>query len=132
VCIDDYSRYLILAEQLDHCPTTIETARMILREIRRHGRPQNILTDNGPQFDEGWKLFCKNNDVNPLFAHPYYPQDKGKVERTIRNVAEEFTNLLKRFPKWLDGQIKQFKRWYNNSRLHRGINSVPRKVYVGT
>lgn len=132
VCVDDYSRYLILTEQLDHCPTMIETASLVLREIRRHGKPSNILTDNGPQFDEGWKSFCKDNDVNPLFAHPYYPQDKGKVERTIRNVAEEFTNLLMKFPRWLNGEIKRFKRWYNNRRYHRGVNSLPSRLYVGS
>lgn len=131
VCIDDYSRYLLLSEQLDHCPTTLEVAILIMKIMRGH-KPLNILTDNGPQFNEEWKSFCEAHGINALFAHPYYPQDKGKVERTIRNIAEEFTNLLKRFPHWLNGQIKQFKRWYNNSRFHRGINTVPKRLYVGT
>ncbi|KCZ71941.1 integrase family protein [Candidatus Methanoperedens nitroreducens] len=42
---------------------------------------------------ESWKKFLKIQGIEPLFAHPYYPQDKGRVERTIRNVAEEFVNL---------------------------------------
>lgn len=131
VCIDDYSRYLILCEQLDHCPTTTEVALLIMKYMRGQ-KPQNILTDNGAQFKEEWENFCETQGINPLFAHPYYPQDKGKVERTIRNVAEEFTDLLKTFPHWLNGQIKSFKRWYNNRRIHRGIGTTPRSLYVGS
>jgi len=44
------------------------------------------------------KEWCKNNGAEPLFAHPYYPQDRGKAKRTIRNLAEEFLNLLRKFP----------------------------------
>ncbi len=67
--------------------------------------------------------------VEPLFAHPYYPQDKGKVESAIRNVAEEFVNLLKKFPQRLNGQIKEYQIWYNEERLHRGIGIQPAKLY---
>lgn len=130
VCIDDYSRYLLLLEQLDHCPTTLEVTQMVMRLIRAGHKPSNILTDNGSQFEEQWKGFCEGNGIMPLFAHPYYPQDKGKVERTIRNVAEEFTNLLIRFPQWLNGQIKAFKKWYNDLRIHHGIGTVPKQLYV--
>lgn len=131
VCIDDFSRYIVILEQLEHCPTTLETAILVRRAMRRR-RPSKILTDNGPQFLVDWEEFCENLGVEALFAHPHYPEDKGKVERTIRNVAEEFTNLLKKFPQWLNGQIRQFKTWYNNSRFHRGIRTVPKLLYVGT
>ena len=129
VCIDDYSRYLIIFEQLDHCPTTIETAHLVMKHMRGH-KPQSILTDNGVQFGEEWRNFCETEGIIPLFAHLYYPQDKGKVERTIRNVAEEFTNLLMRFPQWLNGAIKDFRNWYNISRIHHGIGTTPKSLYV--
>ena len=87
------------------------------------------LTDNGKQFKESWEKFLKRQDIEPLFAHPYYPQDKGKVERTIRNVAEEFVYLLKKFPQWLGGQIREYQVWYNEERLHRGIGIQPAKFY---
>jgi hypothetical protein len=41
------------------------------------------------------------NGVEPLFAHPYYQQDKEKIGRTTRNVTEEFVDLLRKFPEWL-------------------------------
>lgn len=126
VCIDDYSRYLLLADQLDHCPSTKEiTARLETLA----GRPKGILTDNGGQFKEQWKGWCNSRGIVPHFAHPYYPQDKGKVERTIRNVSEEFVYQLRRFTGWLDGKIEEYRVWFNESRFHRGIRGYPAEVY---
>ena len=130
VCIDDYSRYLLTLEQLDHDPGTQDIMNILLPLFKRR-KPEKILTDNGKQFKESWKKFLKKHGVEPLFAHPYYPQDKGKVERTKRNIAEEFVNLLKKFPQWLGGQIKEYRVWYNQERIHRGIGTRPAKLYGG-
>lgn len=126
VCVDDYSRYLLVCERFDHAPTTDELT-WLLEELPR--KPEKILTDNGAQFKEKWERWCRDSGVKPLFAHPHYPQDKGKVERTIRNVAEEFINPLKKFPEWL-GKIQVYRRWYNRSRFHRGISTQPAKLYT--
>jgi len=128
ICIDDYSRYLLLAEQFDHCPNVHEIYSSIEPLIKKY-KPKKILTDNNP-FKENWDRLCKENMIEPLHAHPYYPQDKGKVERGIRNVAEEFIYLLKKFPEWIDGKIKQYKGWYNTKRFHQGIKSIPCKLYT--
>jgi len=104
ICIDDYSRYMLLAEQLKHDPTVEEIEDMLIPYVKKHN-PKNILTDNKP-FKTEWDKWCKANGIEPLHAHPYYPQDKGKVERTIRNLAEEFVNLLSKFPKWIKGKLR--------------------------
>lgn len=131
VCVDDYSRYLLVCKQLQSYPSTSEIEACMQR-VSKKRKPRSILTDNGIQFQSAWKKWCKKQGIKPIFAHPFYPQDKGKVERTIRNVAEEFTNLLRKFPQWLNGQIRQFRDWYNNQRIHRGINAVPKALYVGS
>ena len=128
VCVDDFSRYLLVCKRFDHEPTTDELTGLLEKLPRK---PEKILTDNGGQFRETWKRWCRDNGVEPLFAHPYYPQDKGKVERTIRNVAEEFVNLLRKFPEWL-GKIQVYRRWYNRNRFHRGINTQPAKLYTAS
>jgi len=126
VCIDDYSRYLLLTEQLNHSPTTEEiTARL----GKLTTKPEQILTDNAKIFAKQWETWCINNNIKPIFAHPYYPQDKGKVERTIRNITEEFIDLLKKFPSWIDGKINEYKKWFNDERFHRGIGTTPTKLY---
>jgi transposase InsO family protein len=47
VCIDDYSRFLVLAEQFDHEPGT-EEVTALLEKRKRH--PKAILSDHGSQF----------------------------------------------------------------------------------
>jgi len=124
ICIDDYSRYVLLAEQLDHCPKTEEICTLLEPLIQRY-KPKSILTDNNP-FKEG----CRNNGIKPLHAHPYYPQDKGKVERTIRNFVEEFILLIRKFPEWLMGKIKEFQEWFNKERFHQGIKAIPYQLFT--
>lgn len=128
ICIDDYSRYLLLAEQILHAPS-IEDICSLLTKIVLKYNPKSILTDNNP-FKEEWDNWCKDNGIEPMQAHPYYPQDKGKVERNIRNVAEEFIYLLKKFPAWLNGKIKDYKKWFNNNRFHNGINAIPCQLFT--
>lgn len=126
ICIDDYSRYMLLAKQFEHVLTT----KQIFSAIEALGvRPKSILTDNGAQFRKEWTVLCKEKSIEPLFAHPYYPQDKGKVERAIRTISEEFIHLLVKFPQWLNGVIGEYVKWYNEKRFHRGINTVPQALY---
>ncbi len=126
VCIDDYSRYLLLFRQFEHEPRTVEITRSL---ESLPNKPKNILTDNGAQFKKQWKKWCKGRGIEPLFAHPYYPQDKGKVERTIRNLTEEFIDLLRKFPDWLKGKTEPYTDWFNNKRFHLGIKDFPANLY---
>ncbi len=127
VVVDDYSRFILLLNLLDHCPTTNELTS-VLEKLSI--KPENILSDNGGQFKEQWKNWCIENKIKPLFAHPYYPQDKGKVERTIRNLAEEFLNLLSKFKHWINGKLEEWRIWFNEKRFHRGIKDYPSNLYV--
>lgn len=126
ICIDDYSRYLLIAEQFDHCPSTKEITSLL---EKLPNKPKKLLTDNARHFAEQWKGWCREHCIEPLFAHPYYPQDKGKVERAVRTVTEEFVNLLKKFPEWLSN-LKDYVLWHNTERFHRGINTVPAELYT--
>src|SRR3989344_4840732 len=82
VCIDDYSRFLLRMQLFDHAPNITEISQTIDLFVRNY-HPEKILTDNNP-FKDSCREWCKNNNIEAVFAHPYYPQDKGKVERTNR------------------------------------------------
>jgi len=128
VCIDDYSRNILCLQLLDHCPTTNEITS-VLQKL--DVKPEKILTDNGGQFKEQWKDWCRECNIKAIFAHPYYPQDKGKVERTNRNVGEELINLIVIFHKLLSGeQIEKWVKWFNEERFHRGVKDYPANLYV--
>jgi transposase InsO family protein len=126
VVIDDYSRFLVATKQYDHDPTTVEVASVMGR-LRR--RPRQILSDHGKQFRDGWVKWCRRNGVEALYAHPSYPQDKGKVERCIQNLNREFVYHLREFPGWLKGKLGEWRDWFNHSRFHRGIKGFPAELY---
>ena len=126
VCIDDYSRFLVVAEQFSHDPTTKDVVDLLERQGRK---PKKILSDHGKQFKEDWKDWCGKGGVEPLYAHPSYPQDKGKVERCIQNLNREFINALRKFPEWLKGNLFDYKEWFNHSRYHRGVKAFPADLY---
>lgn len=126
VCIDDFSRFIVAAEQFDHDLTTAETAAVLDRVGRL---PRAILCDHGSQFKEQWKQWCSQRGIEAHFAHPSYPQDKGKVERCIQNLNREFVNHLRKFPLWLNGKLDEYKQWFNNSRFHRGVKAYPADLY---
>lgn len=127
VAIDDYSRYILALKLFNHCPTTKELTSVLQRlKIK----PKKILADNGGQFQNQWKDWCKENEIEAIFAHPYYPQDKGKVERTIRTLCEEFINLLSKFKHWINGKLEKWRIWFNKKRFHRGIKDYPVNLYA--
>ena len=126
VCIDDYSRFLVMTEQFDHEPKTKEVTTLLEKQKRL---PKAILSDHGQQFKEKWKRWCSQHGIEAHFAHPSYPQDKGKVERCIQNLNREFVKHLRKFPGWLKGKLREYKEWFNYQRFHRGINTFPAQLY---
>jgi len=126
VCIDDYSRFIVRAEQFDHELTTAETVAVLEKQNRL---PKAILSGHGSQFKEQWKRWCSLHGVEADFAHPSYPQDKGKVERCIQNLNREFVNHLRRFPDWLNGKLGEYRDWFNHFRFHRGVKAFPAELY---
>lgn len=130
VVIDDYSRFILMLKLFDHCPTTQELTSALEKVMKyRKITPKKILTDNGGQFKIQWEEWCKEIGSEAIFAHPYYPQDKGKVERSIRNISEEFVKLLKVFPQWFN-KLREYRKWHNKDRYHRGICCKPAELYL--
>jgi IS30 family transposase len=126
VCIDDYSRFIISAEQFDHELTTAEVTAVLEKQEKL---PKAILSDHGSQFKERWQAWCNGHHIEAHFAHPSYPQDKGKVERCVQNLNREFVNPLRKFPEWLKGKLGEYRDWFNHSRFHRGVKAFPAELY---
>lgn len=129
VCIDDYSRNLLCLKLLDHSPSIPEICQAIFFLVEKY-HPHKILTDNNP-FKASWKEWCSENKIEAVFAHAHYPQDKGKVERAIRNIAEELVNIITIFHKLLNNEeIEKWIKWFNNERKSLGVKDYPANLYV--
>ena len=51
----------------------------------RHGIPETVISDNGPQFDSSqFKSFAKEWGFEQKTSSPRYPQSNGKVENSVK------------------------------------------------
>ena len=55
----------------------------------RHGIPNTIETDNGPQYSSyQFEQFCKNYDIVHDTSSPEYARSNGLAENSVKNVKK--------------------------------------------
>ena len=132
--IDDHSRFCVCA-QLTPRATARPVCEAFLAAMRRHGAPEQVLTDNGKVFTArfgrgtGMVLFdriCHENGIRHLLTAPRSPTTTGKVERFHKTVRSEF--LQDRVFASIEEAQAALDAWvehYNSERPHQGIGMTP-------
>jgi transposase InsO family protein len=93
VFLDDRSRYIVSWSLCTHQKTEM-VQECLLDGIARFGKPEEVLTDQGPQYHSwrGKSAFDKlleREGIRHVVARTHHPQTLGKCERLWRTVAEE-------------------------------------------
>lgn len=126
--IDDCSRFSLALPKLKSVTTDVVTH--ILDElIKAHGKPREILTDNGSAYGGKSKhsrfdRWCRRRAIKHIRSSVHSPQTCGKVERMFKTIDEErpFCN---------DDQ-ELFRLRYNHYRPHSSLSGqTPAEVYFG-
>jgi transposase InsO family protein len=131
--IDDHSRFCVSA-QLVVRATAMPVCDALVLALKRHGIPEEIMTDNGKVFTGKLQnrptnvLFdriCLNNAIKHRLTAPYSPTTNGKVERLHRTMRREFFELntfdtIEETQRALDAWVRD----YNTQRPHQGIGDV--------
>jgi hypothetical protein len=132
--LDDHSRFCVSALLVPRA-TARPVCEALALAMRRHGVPDQILTDNGKVFTarfgpgKGQVLFdriCRENGIKHLLTAPNSPTTTGKVERFHKTVRSEF--LAGRVFGSIEEAQDQLDAWvksYNEERPHQGIGMVP-------
>lgn len=83
--VDYFSRY---PEVVKLSSTSSQAVISILKSLfSRHGIPQELRSDNGPQFDaDEMSAFAKSYGFKHTTSSPHYPQSNGQVERAVQTV----------------------------------------------
>ena len=89
--VDYYSRYIEIAKLPQ---TTAEEVILHTKSIfARHGIPEIVFSDNGPQYTaDAYEKFACDYQFEHKTSSPYFPQSNGEAERAVKTVKE----MLKR------------------------------------
>ena len=83
--VDYYSRYMEIAYLKQ--TTTEEVVIQTKRIFARHGIPEVVVSDNGPQYSsKKFEDFADECHFQHVTARPYHPQSNGEAERAIGTV----------------------------------------------
>uniref|UniRef100_A0A8C6SPN1 Gypsy retrotransposon integrase-like protein 1 n=1 Tax=Neogobius melanostomus TaxID=47308 RepID=A0A8C6SPN1_9GOBI len=85
--IDFFSRYIEVA-QLKQASAE-GTIKAVKEAFARHGTPETVVSDNGPQFSsEQFRQFAKEYQFTHVTSSPRYPQANGEAERAVRTIKD--------------------------------------------
>ena len=115
--IDDCSRYSISLEKLN-CVTTNNVVNILDNLIIKHGKPKQILTDNGGAYGLNSKhsrfdKWCRRRGIHHIRTKIHSPTTNGKVERLFKTIDEEL--------KFCNEDIELFRLRYNHFRPHSSL-----------
>ena len=88
IAVDAFSKWP--PEIIEMSTTTAANTIRVLRELFAvHGIPEQLVSDNGPQFVSTEFLeFCKSNGVKHLRVAPYHPASNGLAERMVQTFKQ--------------------------------------------
>jgi putative transposase len=131
--VDYHGSRLLLLEPCR--PTTAEVCKVLRQAFETHGRPERILSDNGPQFASlAFELFLAAHSIDHSRTRPAHPWTNGRIERLFRTFKQEiFTHV------WMLSGLGQLRRFcddfvqfYNRDRPHSSYGGkTPDEVYFG-
>ncbi|XP_028514411.1 uncharacterized protein K02A2.6 [Exaiptasia diaphana] len=91
IVVDYFSKYVEVS--LLNTLNSAETIRAMESIFARHGTPDVVRSDNGPQYDSNeFAKFASDWDFRHVTSSPIYPQSNGGAERAVQTVK----NLLKK------------------------------------
>ena len=126
---DDCSRYWIDYVVSDSNNTEVIT-KLLEKCISMHGKPLQILTDNGTEFGgngKGNNMFdkwCRKMDILHIRSSIHKPETVGKISKLQFTISYELPYCYNDY---------EFCRWrYNHDRPHQSLNGLtPSQVYFG-
>ncbi len=86
--MDDASRFVVALEA-HHKEREVDMLGLLVRALRRHGKPDALYLDNGSTYRcDTLATACARLDMTLLHAKPYSPERRGKMERFWRTLRE--------------------------------------------
>lgn len=127
VCfIDDATRFVLHAAFYPTLDKSI-VEDCFRTTIQKCGLPDAVFFDNGKQYRTKWMTrTCSKLGIRLLFARPYSPESKGKVEKFNQLVDNFLEEVALEKPKTLDRLNELFQVWLSECyqfKPHSALNN---------
>ncbi len=126
---DDCSRYCVAIGTMEHM-TTENVIQLLEEAIAMHGKPREILTDNGSEFggngkgENDFDKWCERQGITHIRSAIHKPTTVGKVSRLQYTIVYELP--------YCRNDLEFFRWRYNCDRPHRSLHGLtPHQVYFG-
>jgi len=123
---DDCSRYCVAIKRLKRM-TTANVIILLEESIIMHGKPREILTDNGPEFggtskDSEFDKWCEKQGIKHLRSAIHKPTTVGKISAMHQTIQRELP--------YCNNDLEAWRKRYNHDRPHQSLRGLtPAKVY---
>lgn len=124
--IDDCERYCLGLFELNNTSTAIIT-KCLDDLIKVHGKPREILTDNGSVFGlrskhSKFDRWCRRRGIKHIRTAIHSPTTTGKIERFFQTLGKEL--------KFCNNGLELFRMRYNHFRPHSSLQGkCPADIY---
>ena len=93
ILVDSHSKWVEVYPM--KTTTTTKTLDILRRLFSSYGIPEEIVSDNGPQFTSSEFQDCMTkNGIKHTKVPPYHPASNGAAERTVQTVKRALTKQL--------------------------------------
>ena len=107
--------------------TTQATIEGLRRLFAAYGLPQQLVSDNGPQFTSAeFAVFLRKNGVKHIYSSPYHPSTNGLAERFVRTLKAAMKNKEIKDP---HQRLMDFLLSYRTT-PHSTTNSSPCELFM--
>jgi len=124
--IDDCSRYSLALVQLKNI-TTDDVIKALEELIKSHGKPREILTDNGNVYGltsekSKFDIWCRRRGIKHIRSAIHSSTTTGKVERLFQTMDRELS--------YCNNDFELFRMRYNHFRPHFSLHGkAPADIY---
>lgn len=126
--VDAHSKWGEVIEM--NSTTTSKTIEALRQSFAAYGLPQQIVSDNGPQFtSEEFSAFLRGNGIKHHRCTPYHPSSNGEAERFVRTFKESIKASC-RDGLTLSHRIQNFLLMYRST-PHATTNRAPCELFLG-
>ncbi|XP_014834021.1 PREDICTED: uncharacterized protein K02A2.6-like [Poecilia mexicana] len=127
IAVDAHSKW---PEVVPMKSTTSEKTISVLRTIfARNGLPEQIVSDNGPQYtSEEFQDFMKKNGIKHFKSAPHHPATNGLAERFVQTFKKAM-KAMTRDDISIQHKIDNFLLVYRNS-VHTTTNQSPALLFM--